>query len=428
MCRAVPRLGWPITNALAVTLTVAVCLLAAPKLALGTAACGLPAVESNASVLQLCPGPEGTAVVLGSLNVEGQVQANLPSPREISFQADLDAATGNMHTLRTEVVANLTTFKMEMELGVTAPGNRSYTGTVASCDPAALSVLEGVSYLDGSIMIQNCDSLTTLGSLFHSLQEATGSIRIQNCAKLTSLENAFPRLTALGDQIYLSDNPVLITLGGTFSNLVTSGINIYQNPALRSFGDGSFSSLVTAGNGFIVIKQNPNLFYFGKDCFSKVVNVKIDLEISSNGLFSLGNAFENLERTEWGRFYLASNPNLISLGTAFQNLVSIAASPGTDSTRHRFMYITENPSLLSLEGAFPKLEAIEGELGVMNNAELKSLTGSFPRLNAVNGPFVHVCGNHDGLTYIPPTITSAAQLVASNQYTCTYTGSQTCCS
>ena len=223
---------------------------------------------SQNNQLLVCPGPNGTAKLVGNIDVEGRVTATAvastePSERERALlekiaihEANLTTAFQNLTTafqrieqqdsLIEDMNGTISELKDALQHGAAVNGssgkNVTYYGDLVTCDFYAH---QDITHITGNLFIEACGGLTQIYYL-SGLTTVGGALRISGNPALTTLQG-LSRLTTVGDYLNIQGNNVLTDVNGLSSLTTVSGdyIRICNNGRLTTIP--SFFTTLSAG-------------------------------------------------------------------------------------------------------------------------------------------------------------------------------------
>ncbi len=268
------------------------------------------------------------------------------------------------------------------------------------------------STVSGNVIVQNCNSLTTLQGL-DGILEIGGNYRIvnngalniyftlgllsiggdliyENNGSITVLDH-YPNLTTIGNNFYIRNNPSLTTFN-TFESLTEIGgqFRLDDNDALTDFT--VLNSVQTIG-GLLDVARNDNLVSFTgltdlqstggwisfyNNAALTTVNTFNQLVTAGNGIrFDKNNnlgtipEFSSLESCN-GHLWILEADNLASI-SGFPNLINVSEQ----------VSIRYNDNLIDISG-FDQLTTVNSDVRISNNSQLVTLD-ALDQLSTIGG-------------------------------------------
>ena len=341
---------------------------------------------SENNQLLVCSGANGTAKVVGNVDVEGRVTTTEPSERDKALERNLTAALQRIEQ-QDHVIENMNGTISELKdalqrggaVNTTSGMNVTHYGDLVNCNFYLYRDLT-LTHITGNLVISDCTGLSQI-SYLSSLTTVRGDLSITSNDALTDV-NGLSSLTTIGGNLTIQYNNALTDVSG-LSGLTTlgGGLDITSNAAL--FNVNGLSSLTTVG-GDLTIRGN-------------------DALPDMNGLTSLASV--------GGGLSIRDNAALINAG-GLSNLTTMGGD----------LYISSNDALTDING-LSSLTTVGGFLIIVENDALTDVNG-LSSLTTVSGNYMRICSN-DRLSIIPSFFTP---LSASKSHSsqCLMAGSDCC--
>lgn len=247
-----------------------------------------------------------------------------------------------------------------------------YEGDIKVDDISDLAVLEGLTGINGNLVIQNISELATPFPII--LESISGNLDIVETG-LTSL-NKLENITSIGGELYIKDNAALTSLSG-LENITSVGghLTIAGNASLT--GLNGLRNLASIG-GYLSIWFNAALTTIIS--LQNLTSVGEAVTIYNNAALTSLIGLENL--TSFQGITISQNDSLTNLSgfetfTSFGGSLTISYNARLTSlsgleniTRFgEYLSIFQNAGLTSLSG-LENVTSVEGDLDIYHNAAL----------------------------------------------------------
>jgi|GEM_PF-3623478 len=242
--------------------------------------------------------------------------------------------------------------------------------TVSGSDILDLSNLSALTTINGSLILENNGSLTSLVGL-ENLASIDESLLIIDNDALTGLVG-LEGLTSVDGDIRITENLYLQDLIG-LEGLTSIGGDLYLEKNVNLKNLEGLDNLIVVGANLILIK---NYDLTNISALENLISVGEDLVIDGNNDLTSLDGLENLTSIS-SNLSIDDNDALTSLN-ALENLVYVSSN----------LSIESNDALTNLYG-LGNLTSIDGNLRVSYNDNLTSLT-SLGNLTSLNGSLIIV--------------------------------------